>query len=49
MELNLEGFEIQNLNIPTDEAQKVKAKNGSFVFLSCFLPELRSVYYQSFC
>ena len=30
-ELNFEGFEIQKLHIPTDKAQKVDEKMGSFV------------------
>ena len=31
MELNFEGLEIQKWNIPTDRAQRVNKKMGSFV------------------
>ena len=40
MEFNLEGLEIQKLSIPTDKAQRVDDKIGSFVNLSCLILEL---------
>ena len=44
--MNFEDLDMQKLNISTDSAQRVDVKMGSFVKLSCLLPELLSLKYQ---
>ena len=37
-ELNFEGLEMQNQNIPTDRAQKLDGKNGTICLVIMFTP-----------
>ena len=43
---NFESFEMEKWNIPIDRAQWVDGKIGSFVLLSCLLPELWSLKFK---
>ena len=43
MELNFEGLEMQKLNIPTEQAQRVDAKNGVLCPAVMFTPRVMVV------
>ena len=40
MELNLEGLEMQKLNMPTDRAQSLDTKNGVICLVIMFTPRV---------